>query len=91
MARAVAVALADNASPAVASWGGCGGGGGSHVAAKSVAVSRGGKFGGSSGGIGSGSGDGGGEGEDGGVGDDGGGGGGKCGCSGGGGSCGCWW
>jgi hypothetical protein len=79
--------LADNASPKAASWGRCGGSGGCHAAAKSVAVSSSGEFGCSSGGIGSGSGDGGGKGEGNGVSNDGGGGGGGegCGCGGGGG------
>ncbi len=91
----MAVVLEDNASPAVASWGGCSVGGGGHAAAKSVAVSNSGKFGGRSGGIGSGSDDGGGKDEGSGVGNDSGGGGGSggCGCGGGsgggGGSCGC--
>ncbi len=88
------MALADNASPTAASWGRCHGSEGGHVAAKSVAESSGGKFGGGSGGICSGSGNGCGKGEGGGVGDDGGGGGGGrcgCGCGGGSGSCGYWW
>jgi hypothetical protein len=48
--------------PTVVSWGGCKSGQSDHATAKSVVVTRYGKFGGGSGGIGNGRGDDGGEG-----------------------------